>query len=181
MTAPDMSAAKPERLLLLRHAKSSWQFTQLADHDRPLNGRGRSAAISMGLWIAENNLTPDLALVSTSKRTRETWSRVEQGLPVSPEVIYERALYHGNPQGMFELLRTASAASRRVLVLGHNPGMALLAHALANADGAPLSGSRFLKFPTAGLAVFKIRAESWSSLSPESAELERFVDPRSLA
>ncbi len=80
-------------LLLLRHAKSSWNDPSLADHDRPLKKRGRKAAPRMGRWLQENGLRPDCVLCSTATRARETLQLVlgdANHIPHQPSVLSKR-------------------------------------------------------------------------------------------
>lgn len=166
-------------LLLLRHGKSSWSDPDLEDHQRPLNRRGHEAAAKVGKWIAAAGHTPDVALVSSSLRTRQTWGRLVTALPVRAKPAYEDLLYRGDPHEMLMRLREVKDEFRTVLMIGHNPGTSILARGLAG-DQAVAMGGRFLKFPTAGLAVFRVKAAHWRDL-PAGVEMECFVDARSLA
>jgi phosphohistidine phosphatase len=75
------------QLLILRHAKSSWKDTAVEDHERPLNRRGREAASAMGGYLAAEGLVPDLALVSSARRTVESWSRLVAEWPAPPPAV----------------------------------------------------------------------------------------------
>ncbi len=166
------------QLLLLRHAKSSWADPALDDHNRPLNARGRDAAAKMGEWIKKNDLVPDVALVSDASRTIETWNRLE--LPGSPNVQFLEELYGASPHGQLALLRKLPAAFQRAMLIGHNPSIGAFARGLAEGAIEESMRPRFLKYPTAGLSVYEVEAESWADLGPECAQLVKFVDPRSL-
>ena len=85
-----------KKLILMRHAKSSWDNPALDDHARPWNGRGRVSADAMGDWLRNRKYTPDQALVSDSARTRETFLR----LGFICDTSFESALYHASAQGM---------------------------------------------------------------------------------
>ena len=111
------------RLILTRHAKSSWDDPAMEDRDRPLNARGRAAALELGDFLASRGLEPEEVLCSSATRTRETWDRVERAvIETRPEVSYVEDLYHAAPEMMLQVLRTASAPT--VMMLGHNPGIA---------------------------------------------------------
>ncbi|MEO0361669.1 MAG: histidine phosphatase family protein, partial [Pseudomonadota bacterium] len=114
------------RLLIMRHAKSDWGGHGLADHDRPLNRRGRLAAALMGAFLREDGLRPDLALVSSALRTRETWELM--GLDAPTETL--AVLYHAAPDAIFAAARRAPDDARTVLILGHQPGLQAAANAL---------------------------------------------------
>ena len=74
-----------KRLLLLRHAKSAWP-DGVEDHDRPLSDRGRRDAPRMGAYIAAAGLRPDFALVSSARRTQETWALVAPATAASASI-----------------------------------------------------------------------------------------------
>lgn len=144
------------RLALLRHAKSAWDDPTLPDHDRPLNLRGRLAATLMGAWFAEQPWRLDAALVSSSRRTQETWARVSQQLDAPPEQIVAPEIYEAETIALLRALRTAPADAETVLMLGHNPGMEEFAARLG-APASPRPGA----FPTATVAVFTTEA-AWA-------------------
>ncbi len=109
------------RLMLMRHAKSSWKSHVPTDHERPLNARGRRDAARVGKRLAKLGWVPDLMVGSDSRRTRETWERMQKRFPEA-RVIFTRALYAGGPTELRREVARLSAAVRTVLVLGHNPG-----------------------------------------------------------
>lgn len=171
-------------LLLLRHAKSSWDNPALADYDRPLAKRGKKAAPRMGVEIAALGLRPDLILCSSAVRARDTLALVlpELGTP-SPEVVYDDALYMATPSALLALLRKLSANAdgpRTVMVVGHNPGLEELAELLV--DGGNEDAQELLaeKFPTCALAVLTFDGEGWDSIAPGAARLSQFLTPARL-
>ena len=165
-----------KQLLLLRHAKSSWEDPGLADFDRPLAGRGLKAAKLMGRELAARDWLPDLALVSTALRTRDTWRLVAAELPAHTRVTFADVLYDASAADILSQLRQADASSGSLLVVGHNPGLADLANQLA-APGSEAKARKRLeeKFPTAALARFVFEGD-WSGLS--SARLTHCLRPR---
>lgn len=166
-----------KRLHLLRHAKSSWKQPELADHDRPLAGRGRRAADRMGEHLRENAIAPDLVLCSTARRARETWERIEPTLAGTP-VRYEPELYGASAMTLLERVRGVPDDVASVLLVGHNPAIELLASDLA--CPSPLLDDLHAKFPTGALATLAARTESWRGLGHDCAELVAFVRPRDL-
>ena len=93
-------------LMLLRHAKSSWADTGQDDLDRPLNERGKHAAVAVGRYMASNGLVPQLVLCSPARRTRETWGLVAGELPATPEVLFAAEIYDfGDGKALMECLR----------------------------------------------------------------------------
>jgi phosphohistidine phosphatase len=160
-------------LLLLRHAKSSWKDDSLADHDRPLNSRGKEDAPRMGRLIAAENLVPDLIVSSTAKRARKTAAAVAEHCGYSSEVRKLDELYLAPPDTYIEMLRRLSDDVRRVVVVGHNPGMQMLVTVLSGAVE---------EFPTAALAQVELPIDAWSDLMRETrGELVRLWRPRELS
>ncbi len=172
-----MTAQPNRHLLLLRHAKSAWP-DGVADHDRPLAARGLKAAPLIGRYIAREALIPDLALVSTARRTQETWALVGAELPVSVQRRNVDEIYEAPAERLAAVIRATDASIRTLLLVGHNPGFQELALDLAG-GGDDLATLR-LKFPTGALAVLDFSARAWTDATPRSGVLERFVTPRSL-
>ena len=163
------------RLILVRHAKSSWDDPLAPDHARVLNARGRDAAGRVGRWLAADGHLPDAALVSTAARTRETWDLLSAHLPQAPAPVYLDALYHAGPEIMLRCL--GRAEGRTVLMLGHNPGIA--AFALWMLDRAPRH-ARFADYPTCATLVAEFDAAGWPEVAPCSGRALAFVVPREL-
>lgn len=159
------------KLILMRHAKSSWDHPDLSDHKRPLNARGARAAISLGDWLKSNEHCPDIALVSDARRTQETVS----GLGLSCPVELNARLYHATASSMLEDLRQAQQNS--VLMIGHNPGIADLANRLLT---APPDHPDFFRFPTGATLVAEVPVETWAALDWHSGQAISFVTPRGL-
>ncbi|MBO1074259.1 SixA phosphatase family protein [Roseomonas marmotae] len=171
------------QLLLLRHAKSSWDDPALPDHARPLNARGRRAAAVMAAVMRDLELAPEVVLVSSARRTLQTLEALAP-LVGSPMVEPMDDLYLASWQRMLEVLRSVPETARSVLLIGHNPGMHDLALALAGPQAmthcrAP--GTRRLagSYPTAALAEFNL-AGPWQALTQGEARLIRFIAPNDL-
>lgn len=169
-----------KRLLLFRHAKSSWSAPGLADHDRPLAGRGRRAAPAMGRRMAELDLIPARAMCSSSLRTRQTLQLAAEEWPNSPSIEYLSALYHAGPATLEALVRRHGADAQKLMVVGHQPGMQEFALDLIR-DGERAARARLeTKFPTAALAVIEFQIDDWHDLEAGSGRLTRYVRPREL-
>ena len=167
------------KLMLLRHAKSSWDDATLSDHARPLNRRGQMAAASVRGVIQSLGLAPELALVSSSRRTLQTlealgpWTR-------PPAVKPMDALYLARADEIVDVVAGVDEAVGCVLVVGHNPGLHDAAVRLAG-TGQQLDrelAQLHASFPTGALAVFA--CQNWAGLPECGATLERFVVPRDL-
>ena len=151
-------------ILLLRHAKSSWDDSRQGDFDRPLAARGRLAATLMGTYLVEERLIPDRVLCSSAARTRETWRRaaVETGRTIP--VDYLDSLYEAMPATILGELAKLDDAIAYALVVAHNPGLEMAARELVG-DGVADARRRLDdKFPTAGLAVIDAELPEWGDL-----------------
>lgn len=166
-------------LYLLRHAKSAWDDAALDDYDRPLAARGRSAAAAMGRWMAQEGLTPHLVLCSTAARAQQTALLAFEHAGW-PSIQYIRMLYLASAGGMLDALRAAPVAQRRVMMIGHNPGMEALAGRLAGAGDAELRQRMAEKFPTAAFAQIDFPVERWDVIAEGQGALMRFQTPRGL-
>jgi phosphohistidine phosphatase len=166
-------------LILLRHAKSSLADTGQADLDRPLNDRGKRAAVAVGRYMASNKLVPHLVLCSPARRTRETWGLVARELAATPEVLVAVEIYNsGDGTALMECLRHKAGAAQSVLLVGHNPSIGELAQTLAGTGSEKLRERLEKKYPTAALAVFSFDLGNWESLAAGTGTLLRFVQPR---
>lgn len=159
-------------LILMRHAKSSWDDYTLADHDRPLNKRGQRSAKALGEWLSGKPIQPGQALVSTATRTRETFA----GLGLSLVADFTRTLYHADAAEMQLVLETA--VGETVLMIGHNPGISLFAQDMA---AAPSKHPRFADFPTGATVVMEFDIQSWDDLETHTGRVLDFVIPRELS
>ena len=143
-------------LLILRHAKSSWNNANLADHERPLNKRGKGDAPRMGKLVKDEELTPDLIISSSAERALTTAEQVALAGGYEEEIIVTRQLYHADPEDYLEVLREKAGLHERVMVVGHNPGMESLVE--------ELTGS-YEVMSTATLAQVVLPIESWADLT----------------
>jgi phosphohistidine phosphatase len=168
------------QLLLLRHAKSSWDDPKLADRDRPLSKRGRRSASAMRKAMQDLGLTPDLVLVSPSCRTQETLAALEPW-DDTPLVEQVETLYLASAPQLLAVLHDVNETVRSVMLIGHNPGMHELGVLLTGASAADEAARRLIAgFPTAALAEFSI-ATQWQQLGAAGSRLVRFLRPRDLS
>lgn len=142
-------------IILLRHAKSSWDNPDLADHDRPLNGRGRNDAPRMGRLLVQEGFEPDLFVSSTAKRAAMTAQLAADAAGYDGEIVLTRDLYHADPEAYLAIAGELDDAVDCVVMVGHNPGIEELA--------GQLSG-HYERMPTAALAVFEVGIERWGEL-----------------
>ena len=148
-----------KRLILTRHAKSSWDDPATPDHNRPLNDRGRVAAAELGVWLASRGYVPGEVLCSDALRTRKTWSGLAPALPGTPILHLKPALYHAGPDVMLAVLR--NAVEDCVMVIGHNPGIAEFAARLVTHSPA---NDAFGRYPTGATLVCDFNAGVWAEV-----------------
>lgn len=145
-------------LLLMRHAEAVAQPPGLSDHDRPLTAHGRDAATKAAHRLQRAHGLPELVLFSSALRTRETAAQVGAALSLPASALRsDPRIYQASPDGLLELLRELPAEIRRVLLVGHNPTVSQLAHALDPA------GSR-RSFATAEFRLLHLPVADWSAL-----------------
>jgi phosphohistidine phosphatase len=167
-------------LTLVRHAKAVHsQGTR--DHDRELAPRGLRDAQAIGVWLSDPShaFVHELALCSTSERTRQTLDGIWAGGATAVDTRFDERIYEASAAGLLEVLREVPDSVSAVLMVGHAPGIPVLATSLAHND----SGSTdvldrlSLGFPTSGLAILGFNGR-WATLAPETAYLRDFVVPR---
>jgi phosphohistidine phosphatase len=175
------------QLLLLRHAKSSWDDATQSDHARALNPRGRAAAKAMRGVIRNLGLTPDVILVSSARRTLQTLDALAPW-DETPIIEMMDGLYLATPAKILGILGGVSETVRSLMVVGHNPGLHELAMTLTGAHGlasAQNSTAQLLAegFPAGALVEFSI-PQSWHAVQASGGEgggrLVRFIRPRDL-
>lgn len=145
------------RLILMRHAKTERAAASGLDRDRALTQRGRDDALLMGRILFEKGLRPDLALVSTATRTRQTWELIQEAFG-DVEVRMEPALYNAPADVLRRYVEGAEDQAGCLLVLAHNPGVHMLAHQyLIESAASPSVMDRMAAgFPTGAAAAFEV-------------------------
>ncbi len=164
------------RLVLMRHAKSSWAEPGRHDHDRMLNARGRLAAPLMGAWLRETGgqygvADIDRVIVSDAQRTRETWALLSEVWTGGRTVAFEPRIYEASEAALLAVLREAPADANSLFMIGHNPGMQELTGLLCDIPPP--------RFPTSAIAVLECPA-SWANLAPGTCQLLAYEEPKSL-
>jgi len=145
-------------LVLLRHAKSSWKDPYLSDHDRPLNKRGKRDAPLMAKRYNYSFPKPELVLCSSSTRTKETIAFFALELGLQPDQIeIDRTLYHADAYTILEEVKKVDTSVQTVMVVGHNPGITILANMLQPGITENV--------PTCGILVFTSKDDTWASFS----------------
>ncbi len=185
--------SRRKQLFVLRHAKSSWSDPQSSDFKRPLSARGRAAAPLMGEYLARIlDLPLDCVLVSSATRALQTWELLGHAKDlVRPALVLDR-LYGADQPTLAQIVAEyVWPKARRVLVIGHNPGLHdFCCEAAAFQPGhSPDALERLVhKLPTAGLVQFHMHG-AWQGLTQSGGagstagqlSLESFETPRRLA
>ncbi len=159
-----------KRLILTRHAKSSWD-TPSVDHDRPLNKRGYQSAPLMGKWLRSNGYVPDQIFSSSARRTVETC----EGLGFEPAPILTSDLYHASAQCILDVLREATGDT--VLIVGHNPGLADFAARIL--QNLPLH-DHFFDYPTCATTVANFEVDNWDAVTFGMGHIQNFIIPKEI-
>ncbi|WP_342077138.1 histidine phosphatase family protein [Yoonia sp. SS1-5] len=164
-----------KRLILIRHAKSSWDNAFADDHERVLNPRGRAAATAIGNWLGTEGHVPQAILCSDAARTQETAERIISTLPAQPKLELTAMLYHAAPDTVIDLVRKAQTDT--IAVIGHNPGIGMAADMLV--DTRPLH-HRFDDYPTCATTVIDFAIDDWQDMQKQGGDCVAFVVPRDL-
>ena len=165
-------------LAVLRHAKSSWDDSSLADFDRPLNGRGRKAATRVGREVKRRKF--DYVLASPARRVRETLERFAEGYDKDLPITFEQRIYESSTTTLFELVNQIPDDAKSALLVGHNPTLENFVPAISRDDRKGLRNKAGGKFPTSALAIIELDVDRWSDVGPASGEIVDLILPREL-
>lgn len=166
-------------LTLLRHAKSGWDDPVARDFDRPLNAKGKRAAVMVGRHMRSLGLTFDHAIASPAVRVSETLEQIESGYGRTIAPTLDRRVYLASAATLLDVVHGFPAEAESALLVGHNPGLEDLVLLLV-ADGAdPLRDAVEDKYPTASIAELQFEGD-WASIEAGTARLTRFIRPRDL-
>lgn len=167
---------------LLRHAKSSWDDPQQKDFDRPLNDWGRRAALAIGAYLAAHGPALDIVLCSSAQRTRETLKLLVESLARPKNTQILDTLYLASAPSLMAHVNGLAEKFTHVMMVGHNPGLEMLACGLADPLGSDELALRRMagKFPTGALARFEFDVDEWKGVARGEGRLAAFVTPRDL-
>lgn len=168
-------------LTLLRHAKSSWDDPVDRDFDRPLNKRGRRAAVTIGQHLHSLGLTFERVIASSAVRVKETILGVEEGYLEALEPHYDQRIYLASADSLLELVQETPDSTDSLLMIGHNPGLEDLVFLLVpDRDGDIERDKVEEKYPTAAVVEIAFHVDSWADIRPGAGQLIRFIRPRDL-
>jgi len=159
-------------LMLMRHGKSSWKEKELKDFDRPLKKRGIASSETIGKLLKASGMTPDLIFSSPAKRASETAELVVKEIDYDKDIQYIDSFYMGEPEDYIQPLKELDNDVKRVLLIGHNPGLEALLQILEGKVNVLSTGS---------LACLELELKHWQNLNPSTVgELVTFWDPDEL-
>ena len=160
-----------KELLIMRHAKSSWDPKYRTDFERPLNKRGRKAAPRMGEFLADRDLLPDLIVSSPAERAKQTAELLMEASDYDGESHLDHGIYHAYSGDLLMVVQALPNEVERVMLVGHNPGFEMLVEQLCG--GA-------VRMPTAAIAYVVLPTVSWADVDTETGELQWLVTPKLL-
>jgi phosphohistidine phosphatase len=161
-------------LMLLLHAKSSWEFPDMEDFDRPLNAKGVIAAKRLGTFLRANNFSsPDIILSSPSVRTRQTLSLVQiSGWANHVTVVWDPNLFDFGDIGYLDYVKNIDDKYNNVMIVGHNPAIEELAQNLVGLQ-------KVEHLPPGAFCVIQFQdSNGWSTL--HHANLLAYIDTSKL-
>jgi phosphohistidine phosphatase len=156
-------------LLIMRHAKSSWEDSSMSDYERPLNERGIKTSPFIGRVMQENNLQPDSILSSPAKRAMQTALLVKDGGALNAEIVYNDKIYEASPFQLLEIITATPSDINTLMLIGHNPGMEGLLKLLTGETHS---------IPTAALIKVRLNVVNWEDTYNDCGAIEMFIKPR---
>lgn len=158
-------------LILVRHAKSSWDNPALSDFDRPLNDRGKRDAPRMGKRLKEREITPDLMLSSPAKRALTTCKEIAKILNYDKQrIVTDKRIYHAGEDELLQVLSEQNDNHEIIMLFGHNPGFTDFANALFN--------EHIMNIPTCGIVAGDLSLTSWREIKWGCGKLDFFDFPK---
>ncbi len=156
-------------LLILRHAKSSWDDPGLSDFERPLNDRGRRTAPFMGELMKRKGLKPEMIISSPAERAKTTAELVKDAADSHAEIRYDQRIYEAGPQALRQVVSELDNTYEAAMIVGHNPGIEGFIRFLTG---------QLEPMPTAALAVISLSTDAWDRIDEGSGKLEAIHRPK---
>lgn len=160
-----------KKLVLVRHAKSSWNDPSAADFERKLNKRGKRDAPFMAEKLGDRGVKADLIISSPAKRARKTAQHMAQGIGYDGgRIFYAAEAYTFSATDLFEIIQNIDNKYDEVLFVGHNYGITDFAE--------QLTGETLTSIPTAGIVSMTCKIKGWSEIKPHCATLQFYDFPK---
>lgn len=162
-------------LLLMRHAKSSWKESNIPDHDRPLNRRGKHDVPLMGKLLRDQKMNLDLIISSTALRAETTANLIAKAVRYKGKIILDKSIYNAEPMDLLTLLSNSSDEYNSILLVGHNPTMEEMVQMITNSPEITMA--------TCAIAHLTLSIDTWTDLKEKQTfrgKLENFWTPKEL-
>jgi phosphohistidine phosphatase len=162
-------------LFLMRHAKSSWKESNIPDHDRPLNRRGKHDAPLMGRLLRDQKMNLDLIISSTALRAETTANLIAKAVRYKGKIILDKSIYNAEPTDLLTLLSNSSDEYNNILLVGHNPTVEETVQMITNSPEITMA--------TCAIAHLTLSIDTWTDLKEKqtfSSKLENFWTPKEL-
>ena len=155
-------------LLIMRHAKSSWNELNVPDHDRPLNRRGKHDAPLMGKLLSDQKITLDLIISSTAVRAETTANLIAKGSKYKGEIVLDNLVYSTEPIDLLNLLSKCSDGYNSILLVGHNPTVEETVQLLTNSPEITMA--------TCAIAHLTLTIDKWTDINKKQVAKAKLVD-----
>lgn len=158
-------------LTLVRHAKSSWDYEELSDFERPLNARGRRDAPLMAERVRRLIGVPQRLVSSPALRAITTAQIFAQSLDMDlHDIVLRPRIYDASSATLLKVVQSFDDADQHAMLFGHNPGLSELAHQLARCH--------FVDLPTCGIAHLSLNIQHWRDAAARCGELLHHTYPK---
>ena len=159
-------------VVLIRHAKSSWNHPELSDFERPLNGRGKRDSPYMGQKLNSRGIVFDQMFSSPSQRTTQTARNICNEIAFDFDAIeFENAIYHGGTDDLIDIIQGADETSQTIAIYAHNPGITYLANYLQKDE-------YIANIPTCGIVSIEFALDNWLDIGDGKGNLNFFDYPK---
>jgi len=168
------------KVFLLRHAKSDWADINLADHERPLNARGRADTDRIGRYFAAVKFTPDQVYCSTARRAVQTLGSIQEAGKLEWQVQYEESLYGASAKMLLNFIHQygLADAGASLLIVGHNPGLEDLLQILSVPGSHTPKGLPHTSMPTGCFVGLEFKGTDFSKIVAGQGTLTDFMRPK---
>lgn len=157
-----------KKLFLMRHAKSSWEYSEIADHDRPLTEKGILDAYKVANYLVSHQIKPDLIISSSAVRTISTAKIIIEITNCDFNILkIEPKIYESNAKSIFSVIRRINLNVNVLMVIGHEPSLNEFCTQLLKID--------FLKIPTSGLVSIETKSSNWKYVNTESSKFSQLI------
>lgn len=158
-------------ILLVRHAKSSWENFSVTDEDRPLNDRGKKNAPDMAKRLLKKNIQIDAFISSPAKRARTTAEYFADEYNVNKKkIILIPELYMATPAAFISAIQNAPEKAETIAIFSHNNGITEFANML--------SETRIDNMPTCAVFAVQANIADWRTFQPGNANFYFFDYPK---